>query len=137
MTMDALFKSITARFIATPHSDFYTAVNGQLYYDFIPDEAALPYAAIFPVNGNQRDGFTEEVTDALIQLNIFTPGGSVASAWSAVSAAMSFFTAAPFAPTGRLPVRLINSSRFFPRLAGTDPYHWQSSGQFRALIIKP
>lgn len=60
------------------HNDFYNAVNGQLYEDEAPSGAAYPYAVYQIIAAPKDKTFSEEYTDLLIQLSIFSNSTSSA-----------------------------------------------------------
>jgi hypothetical protein len=71
-----LSKSLYSKFTALNEGGepnaFYTAINGKLYEDRVPDGTDFPYAVYHIISSVKERTFTEELRDTLIQLSIFS-----------------------------------------------------------------
>jgi len=77
--MNALYTAIYNLFKATPHNDFYNAVNG-LYLHKAPQGTDYPYCVYFPVSATNDLDFTDEKENFLVQFNIFSQSNSASEA---------------------------------------------------------
>ena len=69
--MDVLFEGITNLFEASPHSDFYDAIDGELHLDEAPQKQAFPYCVFSGLPGIHSFMFDPEEFETIpVQFNI-------------------------------------------------------------------
>lgn len=69
--MKALFDAIYAKFIATPHNDFYTDIGGRFYMTRAIQTATYPYATYHLISDIPDYIFVNDYENCLIQFSIF------------------------------------------------------------------
>jgi len=95
----AFYSKFTA-LIATVHNDFYLAVGGRLYDDEAPEGAVMPFAVYSIVSAPKEKTFSEEYTNFLIQLSIFSSAPSSSEIKLAYHYAHTLFDEQPLTITG-------------------------------------
>ena len=61
--MISVFEIIAAIFEAAPDSEFYQAINGQLYTEEAPEDAEPPYCVVTDSGSDNTQGFCHTVAD--------------------------------------------------------------------------
>ena len=69
--MKVLFDAIYAKFIATPHNDFYTDIGGRMYMTRAIQTAVYPYATYHLISDIPDYIFVNDYENCLIQFSIF------------------------------------------------------------------
>ena len=92
-----------ARFIAAPGgvtNGFFDAINGQLFEDEAPSGTLCPYAVYSIIAAPKEKTFSEEYTNTLIQLSIFSAASSSAEIKNAYYQAHILYDEKPLTITG-------------------------------------
>ncbi len=72
-----LLQAITTKFKTQTdgaYSSLYTAVNGQLYLDYVPVSATFPYLILTEVSQEHSVNFTDKRDSIRLQFSIYTEG---------------------------------------------------------------
>lgn len=129
--MNALFKAIYAYFIAEPHNDFYTAIDGRLYYGEAPQDCSLPYSVFFGVTSIPEDTFQEEIDNISIQFNNYSELSSPIEAGELQEKCRNLFDRATLEIVGSKDIKLI---REFSTPPWKNDETWITSIEFNTLI---
>ena len=91
-SMYVLFEGITNLFGAEPHSNFYSAIDGELHLDEAPQKQAFPYCVFLGVPGIHSFMFDpEEFETVPIQFNIHSDDPSAIEGLEIADKLMALF----------------------------------------------
>jgi len=95
--------ALYSRFTAAPggvHNDFYNAIGGRLYEDRAPQGTSYPYAVYLIVSALKEKTFSEEYTNFLIDISIFSSASSSSEIKLAYHYARELYDECEFSITG-------------------------------------
>ena len=84
----------------TASSNFYNAMSGRLFEDQAPDGTPYPYAVYLIVSAPKEKTFSEEYTNIILQLSIFSSASSSSEIKLAYHYASVLFDECEFSITG-------------------------------------
>jgi len=103
------------------NNDFFNAVNGQLFEDEAPQGTLCPYAVYSVIAAPKEKTFSEEYTNTLIQLSIFSAASSSAEIKNAYFQAHVLYDEKPLTITGSTLVWMKETNLVVMREKVTNP----------------
>lgn len=128
--MNALRTAIYNKFIEETggsHNSFYTLLNGNLYYDHVPQSTAYPYAIFFFVSDNTDWTFREKFDYYLVQFTIFDSDASPTDLETAYAALTTLFDDAALTISGY-------SAVWCTRQYSTGPMWFEEEGVWQIAV---
>lgn len=101
--MKALITGLMTTFNAAPggvHNDFWTDIDGRLFFGSAPAGTELPYAIFFPVSDVNEDVFAKDGKEVYLQFSLFSGESSPAEILDMDTHLSALFKDVTFSVTG-------------------------------------